>query len=246
MTPGARRSADQRFRAVLFDFDRTLFRFDDSIDWLRVALDRLDRTVDPPDILALYERIDAARSSPEVLRRLCGCQRCPITHRRAQLFWFRRAGADDALADALYRRLTDPDGWTPYSDTVSTMMALRQRGVPLAIVSNVGWDIRPTFEHHGLGGLVTTFALSCEHGSEKPDSTLFVAACAALGAVPNEVLMVGDDPINDSAGVRLGMHVFLLPDRPLGACRGLAPVIELTASPAPCVRRAYDKRQSRH
>jgi putative hydrolase of the HAD superfamily len=230
MTTGARTPADQRFRAVLLDFDRTLFSFDDSIDWLRVALDRLDRTVDPPEVLALYERIEAAHSSPEVLTEMRGCQRSPAAHRRAQLFWFRRAGADDALADALYRRLTDPDGWTPYSDTVSTLIALREHGVPLAIVSNVGWDIRPTFEHHGLGGLVTTFALSCEHGSEKPDATLFAAACAELGVAPDEVLMVGDDPINDSAGVRLGMHVFLLPGQPLGACRGLAPVIALASS----------------
>lgn len=230
MTEGGKRPADPRVRAVLFDFDRTLFRFDDSIDWLRVALNRLDRAAEPDDVRALYERIEAARSLPEVLEEQRGCQRDPTTHRRALLSWFRRAGVDDAIGDALYNRLTDPVGWTPYSDTVRTMRTLRDRGIQLAIVSNVGWDIRPTFEHHGLADVVTTFALSCEHGSEKPEPALFLAACSELGAQPDEALMVGDDPINDAPAVKLGLHVFLLPDRALGGCRGLAPVIELASS----------------
>jgi HAD superfamily hydrolase (TIGR01509 family) len=134
---------------------------------------------------------------------------------------------DSEIADAMYRRLTDPDGWTPYSDVVGTVTALHESGIPLAVVSNVGWDIRPTFEHHGLGGLINTFVLSCEYGSEKPETTLFIAACAELGVAPDDVLMVGDDPVNDGAAVKVGLHVYLLPERPLGGCRGLAPVFDV-------------------
>jgi hypothetical protein len=46
---------------VLFDFDHTLFRFDDSTEWLRVAFDRCGRGEDPVEFRALYDRIEDAR-----------------------------------------------------------------------------------------------------------------------------------------------------------------------------------------
>jgi len=217
----------RRFRGVLFDFDHTLFQFDDSIAWLRVALERLGRAPAPDDIRTLYERIEAARSWPEVIDEQRGCQRSPATHHAALISWFRGAGADSAVADALYQRLTDPAGWTPYTDVTHTLSSLYDSGVPIGIVSNVGWDIRPIFEHHDLAGLVDGFALSCEHGSEKPEQTLFLVACAQLGIDPCDALMVGDDPVNDAAAVRSGLHVYLLPDQPMGGQRGLAPVYDL-------------------
>ncbi|MGB3438282.1 MAG: HAD family hydrolase [Actinophytocola sp.] len=219
-----------RFDAVLFDFDHTLFQFDDSIAWLEVALRRLGRDTEPADVRALYDRIEAARDGPEVIEAQRGCQRSPGAHRAALDSWFRGAGADGPVADALYGRLTDPVGWTPYSDVAATMASLSAAGIPIAIVSNVGWDIRPTLRHHGLSGLVDGFALSCEHGAEKPEQTLFLAACAELGVRPGDALMVGDDPVRDGAAVRSGLHVYLLPDRPMGGQRGLAPVCDLVGA----------------
>jgi HAD superfamily hydrolase (TIGR01509 family) len=222
-----------RFRAVLFDFDHTLFQFDDSIEWPRVALDRLGRSTDPTSLRELYERMEDTRRRPEVIEQRRGCQRSPKLHRAVHDSWFQYAGADSALAQALYNRLMDPAGWTPYRDVVPTLTALHRSGVPMAIVSNVGWDIRPIFEHHGLGALIGGFALSCEHGSEKPEQTLFLAACEQLGIGPDDALMVGDDPVNDGAAVRSGMHVYLLPDQPMGATRGLAPVYHLAVGQDP-------------
>jgi FMN phosphatase YigB (HAD superfamily) len=217
------------FRAVLFDFDHTLFQFDDSVAWLRFALERLGRPLDPDQMQALYERIEEARSWPEVMEAWQGCQRSTALHQAALDLWFRGAGADPAVAQALYRRLTDPTAWTPYRDVVPTLTALHRSRVPIAIVSNIGWDIRPTFAYHGLDAMVGGFALSCEHDSEKPEQTLFLAACAQLGVDPADALMVGDDPVNDGAAVRSGLHVYLLPDQPLGGTRGLAPVFDLVA-----------------
>jgi FMN phosphatase YigB (HAD superfamily) len=61
VTRSGRASADWCFRAVLFDFDHTLFRFDDSTEWLRVAFDRCGRGEDPVEFRALYDRIEDAR-----------------------------------------------------------------------------------------------------------------------------------------------------------------------------------------
>jgi HAD superfamily hydrolase (TIGR01509 family) len=219
-----------RFRGVLFDFDHTLFQFDDSIRWLRSALRRLGRPTDSADVTALYERIEAARAYPEVIEEQRGCQRAPARHRAALRSWFRIAGADPALADSLYQQLMEPTGWTPYRDVAQTLAALRDSRTPVAVVSNVGWDIRPIFKHRDLADLVGAFVLSCEYDREKPDPALFLAACTQLGIDPQDALMVGDDPVNDGAAVRSGLHVYLLPDRPLGERRGLAPVCDLVRS----------------
>jgi len=39
--------------------------------------------------------------------------------------------------------------------------------------------------------------------------------------------MVGEDPVNDGAAVHVGLHAFVLPAQPMGASRGLAPVLDL-------------------
>jgi HAD superfamily hydrolase (TIGR01509 family) len=212
---------------VIFDFDHTLFTFDDSIDWLRVALDRLGRRADPRP---LYDQIEAARAWPEVIAQQRGCQTAPSLHRAAIVSWFRRAGADAAVADALYDRVTDPEGWTPYPDVLSTLLTLHERRVPVAVVSNVGWDIRPIFAYHGMGDLVDTYVLSCEYGVEKPDVWLFRTACEQLGVDPREAVVVGDDPVNDGAAVRIGLRVVLLPSEQRASRHWLADLFNLEGS----------------
>jgi hypothetical protein len=51
---------------------------------------------------ALYERIEEARSWPEVMEAWQGCQRSTALHQAALDLWFRGAGADPAVAQALY------------------------------------------------------------------------------------------------------------------------------------------------
>ncbi|BCB91940.1 HAD family hydrolase [Phytohabitans suffuscus] len=220
-----------RPKGIIFDFDHTLFTFDDSVDWLRVALGRLGRAADEGTVQVLYDRIEDARGWPEVVAEQRGCQASPAAHRRAVLSWFRRAGADAALADALYARVLDPAGWTPYPDVRPALRRLRERRVPVGVVSNVGWDIRPTLAHHGMGDLVDAYVLSCEHGAEKPDVALFRAACDALGLDPEDGLVIGDDPVNDGAAVRIGLRVHLLPSAPRRRRTWLPAVLDLLDPP---------------
>ncbi|MEU0272250.1 HAD-IA family hydrolase [Streptomyces sp. NPDC006307] len=216
--------ADSSPVAVLFDFDHTLFAHDDSPRWVLDACRAAGRDTGGAAARALYDRMLAERRTPGVTAAMRGCQRSAAAHRRAHLAWFGRAGADEELARALYARLLSPEAWTPYEDVGATLAALHAHNVPVGVVSNVGWDIRPTFAAHGLAGYVgaDAFVLSCEEGAEKPDPGLFRTACARLGVPPGRALMVGDDPVNDGAAVTAGLRVHLLPDRPPGACRGLA------------------------
>jgi len=70
------------------------------------------------------------------------------------------------------------------------------------------------------------FADSFEHGVEKPDPKLFLAACAAIGTEPGKTLVVGDHPI-DGGAVGTGCVVLLLPHTEPGEPHGLARVLDL-------------------
>ena len=76
-------------------------------------------------------------------------------------------------------------------------------GCRSAVVSNIGFDIRPLFAAWGLADLVDAFVLSYEVGRCKPDPAIFLHACAALRVDPERTLMVGDTPA-DAGAVRAG------------------------------------------
>ncbi|SCF83781.1 putative hydrolase of the HAD superfamily [Streptomyces sp. DconLS] len=99
---------------------------------------------------------------------------------------------DPDLHDALYARHMSPAARTPYPDARQVLHTLHERGIDVAVVSNIGWDPRPVFRAHGLDPFVDAYPLSYEHGAQKPDPWLFSVACAALGADPRRTLMVGD------------------------------------------------------
>ena len=141
----------------------------------------------------------------------------------------------DALATELYDRHLTPGSWrSPYADAEPVLKELRRRGIPVAVVSNIGWDLRPLFVHSGLDPLVDAYVLSYELEVQKPDPRIFRAACELLGCAPEQALMVGDDLAADGGATALGcafLHVEPLPvaERP----DGLLPVLDLVgAGPA--------------
>lgn len=107
------------------------------------------------------------------------------------------------------------------------MGAIAARGIPMVVVSDVAFDLRPILAHYGLADLVHTFVLSGEHGTIKPELDLFRIALDAVGVAAGEALMVGDNPANDGAAVEIGIRTLLLPPVPSGNPRGLWAVVDL-------------------
>ncbi|MFG1914405.1 HAD family hydrolase [Micromonospora sp. NPDC048898] len=223
--------------AVLFDFSGTLF--DDSavltVAAVREAAGAWGTVLDDGPAASLIEAALAVADSPEGLTRREGCDRSVRRHRTVWTELFTEAAvrslpgrAPEALADALYACLTDPLCWEPYPDTAPVLTALHRAGVALGVVSNIGWDIRPTFEAVGIAALLRGVVLSCEHGVVKPEPELFEVACAELGVPAGRTLFVGDDPVRDGAASVVGMPVYLLPrDRAVSRPRGLGNVLAL-------------------
>ena len=213
-------------RAVLSDWGHTLFDTAGSVAFLeRWAADhRLP--VATQRIAALYHGAFARSRSAEELAK--GRDKSPEVHRRCWLaLW---SELDDELpgaAEALYAFETSAAGWVPFPDTPSFLGELLAREIPLVVVSDVPFDLRPIFDHYGLRPYVHGFFLSGEHGTVKAEGALFRMALDSVGVAADEALMLGDNPSNDGHAVLHGIRTLLLPLPAPGASRGLHEALRL-------------------
>ncbi|MBC2900178.1 HAD family hydrolase [Streptomyces cupreus] len=225
--------------AVLFDFSGTLFRVESAESWLRGALAERQVELTEPELTEAAEALErmgalpGGRSPawlPEDVASVWGVRdKSQELHRAAYTGLSRHVPLpDERLHDTLYDRHMTPAAWDPYPDAAEVLGALRERGVGVGVVSNIGWDLRPVFREHGLDRYVDAYVLSFEHGIQKPDPRLFRAACAELDADPREVLMVGDDRRADGGAAALGCGVHFVDHLPVSERPdGLRPVLEL-------------------
>ncbi len=199
---------------VLFDYSGTLFRFEPGPGWPSVSVDEAARerlthvlthpTMSgdhlPPDLHDAWARRDL---DPEV-------------HRTVYLAMLASSGVDltEEESAAVYTSLTDPDAWHPYPDTVNVLKGLRAAGIPVAVVSNIAWDIRNVFRRYGLEDLVTEFVLSYVEGVVKPDPKIFRIACQRLDVAPERARMVGDSAEADGGATAVGADFVLVEPLP--------------------------------
>ncbi|MFE9405710.1 HAD family hydrolase [Streptomyces sp. NPDC006530] len=212
-------------KGVLFDFSGTLFRVEPVGDWLSAVLEDSGITL-PADEFARcareLEEVGALPGGANPLRipahltELWGVRdKDGELHRRTYTGLAREVELPDPrLYDLLYDRHMTPEAWRPYPDTKPVLAALRERGVKVGVVSNIGWDLRPVFRAHGLDDFVDAYLLSFEHGVQKPGERLFREACEAIGLEPAEVLMVGDDRRADGGAAALGCAVHFVDHLP--------------------------------
>ncbi|MFZ3592830.1 HAD family hydrolase [Streptomyces sp. BH104] len=227
-------------KAVLFDFSGTLFRIESTESWLRAVLDAAERALPDAEFTRAVAGLEAAGALPggsthpvnvpAHLAELVAARDVDASRHRAAYTGLARQVAlpDERLYDALYDRHMTPDAWQPYPDAHEVLAGLRERGLPVAVVSNIGWDPRPVFVAHGLDRYVDAYVLSYRHGVQKPDARLFTAALEELGVAPGDALMVGDDRRADGGAAELGCAVHFVDHLPAEARPdGLRPVLGL-------------------
>lgn len=221
---------------MLFDFHGTLAQVEDPVTWVVAAALACGRELDRGKATVLADRLVTAgraggplphRVPPHLAEHWADRDLYAHSHRAAYTGLASTVATDvEGLADALYERLTHPDGWLPYSDTESTLRTLHEAGIKVAVVSNIGFDIRPLFDTWGLGSLIDAYALSYEIGRTKPDPAIFLRACGMLGADPERTLMVGDTPA-DAGAVAAGCAALVLPAAEPGRPNGLGATLAL-------------------
>lgn len=215
-------------KAVMFDFSGTLMHITDARTWLTTALAAAGIPATDPDIDLWAPRLEHAGAlpggpspahlPPDLQPLWDERDRTPDNHRAAYTALARQVQLPwPSLFDTLYRLSTTPAMWHPYPDTNAVLTELHRRGVPIAVVSNIGWDLRPVFRHHGLDRFVDVYALSYEHRVTKPEPGLFQYACDRLGLPPQDVAMVGDNRTADGGAAALGCPVHLVDGVPVEA-----------------------------
>lgn len=218
-------------RVVLFDFHSTLIDQGQALHWLERAWRHAGRAGSPADVLGEQKTAELAEWMDRIwehVREIDPHSERDLSVRRHREIYDQRVASlehvDRQLADALYETMLET--WIPYDDTVPTLEQLKDRGVRIGLVSNVGVDIRPVLERSGLTELFDAVVLSYEAGSVKPGRGIFQRALDALGATASETLMVGDSWQDDGGAAALGIRTLILP-RTTGAEHGLDLVLRL-------------------
>lgn len=198
-------------RGVLFDFSGTLFHLEPSADWFDGY---------PLDRARLIDVLTSPTTPVPAELRDAWAQRDldPETHRMVYLAILRTAAPNvgDGVLDKIYGRIYSAESWLPYPDTAAALGRLRDAGIPVAVVSNIPWDIRPVFDRNGMAGLVDAFVLSYAEGVMKPDPTIFRTACRRIGVAPAEALMIGDSIEADGGATRAGCQFAVVKRVPPG------------------------------
>ncbi len=220
---------------VIFDLHSTLLDGGDAHRWLAAAWARLPRADSPEDpqglgdsraaeLVSYLDRIwENTRDVDPGSRRDLD----PGTHRRVWEKSMAHFGLDDPdLADALYDTLIWQ--WTPYDDTLPLLRALRERGIRVVVLSNMGIDVDALLDQRGITAQVDGVVLSYRIGGVKPHPEIFEKALALLAVPPERALMVGDTWQDDGGAAGLGIRTLILP-RTHGPIHGLGLVLSAIA-----------------
>jgi HAD superfamily hydrolase (TIGR01493 family) len=213
----------------MFDMGDTLLGRGDGPAILRAEARTLGRDVDDATARRVWREIQEVARTPEELAK--GRDLSEAAHREC---WTALYAAADVLAkglgEVLYEREISAEAWIPFPDTRPTLEALRDARIPMVVVSDTGWDIRPVLRKHGLLDFFAGLVLSYEHGAAKPAPQLFATACDLLGVPADDALMVGDNALTDGGAIGSGVRVYLLPPQHEPGPRGLDAVLRLVGT----------------
>ena len=97
-------------------------------------------------------------------------------------------------------------------DVHPTLEKLKERGLAIAVLSNMNRPLKPFLERLGLMALVDFSLVPAEVGGRrKPDEPIFLEALRRAGVQPSEAVHVGDESFVDGAGARrVGINPILI------------------------------------
>ena len=206
--------------AVIFDLFGTLVPEFPRSTFYETVADMADALgVDPPRFRAEWDRTGIDRQTGAFedgmagnVRAICAVLQVPAPS---------AAEVEAALAprDAMYRRW-----FHPRVGAVEVLTALRQRGVPTALISMCAPDTPAMWRASPLGGLVDVEVFSCEVGLRKPDAAIYRYATERLDVDPAACLYCGDGAYGELTGASaVGMRAYLIRPPDLNVSESLTP-----------------------
>ncbi len=115
----------------------------------------------------------------------------------------------------LYAHFARADAWRCEPQTAEVLAALAKRGHVLGIASNFDHRLRGLVENMPTFEAICYLVISSEVGWRKPAREFYAALCRQASASPEQILYVGDDPINDCLGAcAAGLQAVLFAPNP--------------------------------
>ena len=132
----------------------------------------------------------------------------------AQVFEpFGRFDNFDDYFDELFAYFAEPSAWALFPEVLSTLSALKERHMTLAVISNFDSRLVRILEGLSLGSWFDDIFVSSRVGYAKPDRKIFAAALDRHGLRAENALHVGDSETNDLHGAQDAGLTGLLIDR---------------------------------
>jgi len=133
--------------------------------------------------------------------------------------------SDEQLAEALAPRADMYRRWfVPRPGALETVEGLRERGVPLGLISMCAPDTPALWRASPFAGLFDVEVFSSETGLRKPDPAIYRAALDPLGADPMSTLYCGDGAYGELTGAQaLGMTAVEIRDPDVVTAEQLRP-----------------------
>ena len=98
-----------------------------------------------------------------------------------------------------------------YPEVPDVIRKLRADGIKIGLISNTQRCLSTFAEHFELAGMFDVTLSSSQHGFMKPHPSIFEAALEAVGAIPEQAVMVGDSLAHDIEGaLAIGMRGVLV------------------------------------
>lgn len=230
-------------RAVFFDLDDTILSFSASADecWETICSRHVGR-LPGLDVPSLRRAIEDARDWywGDDERSRAGRLDMGMARRRVVAHAFEALGLDaEDVATEMAEQFTREreERVHLFPGALETLVALRERGVPLALLTNGSTRFqRAKIDRFELEPQFEIILVEEEFGVGKPDVRVFRRALEHLGVAPAETWMVGDNLRADIApAVALGLHAVwvdhrdagLPPDAPAAPHRRVVRISEL-------------------
>ena len=205
-------------RAVFFDAAGTLFDSREPVGHVYARIAR-EFGLDASDaaVTAGFRRAFANSGGLAF-----GPGHAPDELRRLERDWWRRLVARsfeglgsfadfDAFFDRLFAHFANPANWVADAEAKPLLLALKQRGMTVGVVSNFDHRVYRILDGLGLTNLFDSITISSEAGYAKPGRELFLTALGRHGLAPGEAIHVGDSEQLDVAGANaVGMTAILI------------------------------------
>jgi epoxide hydrolase-like predicted phosphatase len=91
-------------------------------------------------------------------------------------------------------------------ELVAYARALRERGYPVALLSNDSLELRPRLETLGIHTLFDPLVISAQIGVMKPDARAYQAVLDRIGCEPSQAIFIDDMPANIAGAEAVGLR----------------------------------------